>query len=107
LNLGIDATRESHKCVLLEVLSEGALLERIETAPLCGPPLSTEQRHDMAFLIVEGRQEFCIGDARALVERGDVVWVPRAVPHSWRALCVCPARMIRMRVPTRSPVDKP
>ena len=65
----------------------------IETPPLCGPACAVREE-DAAFLVAYGRYEFCIGDARALVEPGDVVFVPRGVAHSWRALSAAPARMV-------------
>jgi quercetin dioxygenase-like cupin family protein len=51
-----------------------------------GPPLHVHEREDETFIVLEGRFEFQIRDERFEVGRGDTVFGPRGVPHTFRAL---------------------
>ncbi|HEX8236966.1 MAG TPA: cupin domain-containing protein [Abditibacteriaceae bacterium] len=71
----------------------------METPPLRGLPMHMHQFHATAFLIYSGRYEFCLDDARVVVEAGDVVWAPCRVPHSYRVLSSDPGRMFMLSAP--------
>jgi mannose-6-phosphate isomerase-like protein (cupin superfamily) len=57
-----------------------------ETPSLSGPPLHVHERGDELFLILEGRYEFTLGDARVQVGPGDVLFAPRGIAHSFRVI---------------------
>lgn len=74
-------------------------LSESKTPPLSGPPLHVHDREDEAFFILLGRYEFQLGEARFQVGAGDVVWAPRAVPHTFRIVSPEPGRCLTLRTP--------
>jgi quercetin dioxygenase-like cupin family protein len=61
--------------------------------PGTGIPLHQHSREDESFLVLEGQVEFVIGDTTTLVEPGGVIYAPRNVAHSFRAVSATPTRM--------------
>ena len=54
------------------------------TPPNGGPPLHVHQHEDELFYILEGVYEFRFGDETVVVNPGDLVHLPRHIPHSFR-----------------------
>lgn len=81
-----------------EVESRFCTLE-IETPPLGGPPMHVHEHHDKVFLVRAGRYEFCLDDARVVVEADDVLWVPCHVTHSYRVVSSAPGRLLDVSIP--------
>lgn len=70
-----------------------------ETPSFIGPPLHVHDREDETFIILAGRYEFQIGDARIQVGVGDVVFAPRSIPHSFRVVSNEPGRSLIFATP--------
>ncbi|MGI4832613.1 MAG: cupin domain-containing protein [Janthinobacterium lividum] len=62
--------------------------------PGTGIPLHRHTREDESFWVLEGQVEFVIGDTTTIVEPGVVVYAPRNVAHSFRAVSATPTRML-------------
>ncbi len=75
------------------------MLALSETPLLSGPPLHRHERCDEIFVILEGRYEFCIGDARVQVGPGDTIFAPRAIPHSFRVIAGARGRALLTTLP--------
>lgn len=58
----------------------------METPSLDDSPWTAQHNTSKFFLILSGRYEFQIGDARVQVEPGDGVWAPRGMDHSFRVV---------------------
>ncbi|MGK7887795.1 MAG: cupin domain-containing protein [Leptolyngbyaceae cyanobacterium] len=54
------------------------------TPPGGGPPLHVHQREDELFYILEGTYEFQFGDETVTANQGDMVHLPRQIPHRFR-----------------------
>jgi quercetin dioxygenase-like cupin family protein len=54
------------------------------TPPGGGPPLHRHLDEDELFIVVSGREEYCVDGAWTAVEPGTVVYLPRGVPHAFR-----------------------
>jgi mannose-6-phosphate isomerase-like protein (cupin superfamily) len=53
-------------------------------APLVSPPpLHVHHREDEQFLVVDGQIRFFIGEQRFDAQAGDLVFLPREVPHAY------------------------
>lgn len=48
------------------------------------PPLHVHHREDTALLVLDGRITVLVGDERRTCEAGELVWLPRDVPHTFR-----------------------
>lgn len=51
-----------------------------------GPGLHVHSREDEAIYVVQGTLTFVVGDRRFRAERGQLVWLPRTVPHTFANL---------------------
>jgi mannose-6-phosphate isomerase-like protein (cupin superfamily) len=69
-----------------------ALFE-IEVTPGGGPPPHVRSREDEIFEVLEGKLEFLAGDATVSAHAGDVVYVPRGVPQTFKNAGTEPARL--------------
>ena len=54
------------------------------TPPEGGPPLHVHQHEDELFYVLEGTYEFRFGEETVVVNPGDLVHLPRHIPHSFR-----------------------
>jgi quercetin dioxygenase-like cupin family protein len=72
---------------------------KIHTPPLGGSVLRVHERQDKTFLVYAGRYELCLADARVVAKTGDLIWVPRGVPHAWRAVSSAPGRIVALSTP--------
>ncbi len=51
-----------------------------------GPPLHMHPNEEQFTLILEGKLHFILGDEDRIVERGDLIHIPRFTPHRSRAV---------------------
>jgi mannose-6-phosphate isomerase-like protein (cupin superfamily) len=51
-----------------------------------GPPLHMHPNEEQFTLILEGRLHMIVGDEDRIVERGDLIHIPRLTPHRSRAV---------------------
>jgi quercetin dioxygenase-like cupin family protein len=63
-------------------------------APGTGIPRHVHTREDETFWVLEGQVEFVVADTTTLVEPGGVIYAPRGVAHSFRAVSVTLSRML-------------
>lgn len=64
-----------------------------------GPPVHIHHREDEIFAIREGEVEFWLDGQSMIRKAGDVVFLPRGVPHTFRVLGAAPARMLTILTP--------
>ncbi len=48
-----------------------------------GPMLHSHQFQDEMFFVLEGEYVFQLGEERQLLQAGDLIFLPRTVPHTW------------------------
>jgi quercetin dioxygenase-like cupin family protein len=60
-----------------------ALLDAIQR-PGAEPPLHVHEREDETFYVLEGSMAFWVGGQVHRLEAGDSIFLPRAVPHTFR-----------------------
>ena len=72
--------------------TEGAfsLIEQTST-PGMGIPLHTHANEDELFFVIEGAMQFQIGDQTVEAPAGTAAWLPRGLPHSFKAVGETPA----------------
>jgi quercetin dioxygenase-like cupin family protein len=63
-------------------------------APGTGIPLHRHTLEDESFWVLEGQVEFVVDDTTTIVEPGGVIYAPRGVAHSFRAVSETPTRML-------------
>ena len=59
-----------------------------------GPPPHIHSREDEAIYVLEGELEVQLGDEVRTASRGDLVWLPKGVPHRFTNVSGKPTRMI-------------
>jgi mannose-6-phosphate isomerase-like protein (cupin superfamily) len=64
-----------------------------------GPPIHVHHREDEIFAIREGEVEFWLDGESMFRKAGDVVFLPRGVPHTFRVLGNRPGRMLTILTP--------
>lgn len=64
-----------------------------------GPPPHIHSREDEAIYVLEGELEVQLGDDVRTASRGDLVWLPKGVPHRFTNVSGKPMRMILSFVP--------
>lgn len=77
------------------------------------PPLHVHHQEDTAMIVLAGRLTGRVGGVDRVVEQGDLVWLPRDVPHSFRVdsdeahylEIITPARFVGFHVEGSRPVD--
>lgn len=57
-------------------------------SPGGGPPPHIHQREDETFQVLQGEYEFMVAGKTVAARAGDLLFAPRAVPHTYR--CVSP-----------------
>jgi len=55
-------------------------------APSSGPGLHVHTREDEAVFVISGVMTFLVGDRRFPAGEGELVWLPREVPHTFANL---------------------
>ena len=59
-----------------------------------GPPLHIHVREDETFQILEGEYEWTVGDKKFTAKKGDTIFAPRGIPHTYRYLGTSPGRLM-------------
>lgn len=94
---GLEAfVRESDEGELLDILgipvrikvssaeSGGALSMFVtEDAPRMGPPLHVHHKEDETFYVLDGEYRVRVGDEELSLKKGQIVFLPRGVPHCY------------------------
>ena len=65
-----------------------------------GPPLHIHRREDETFQILEGEYEFTVADQIVLATKGDTIFAPRGVPHTYRYRGQTPGRLLCVITPS-------
>lgn len=60
-----------------------AVFEQIGQSPNGGPPLHVHPDQDEFFHVLEGEYRFQVGEERYLGTTGDLIFLPRGVPHAF------------------------
>lgn len=79
------------------------------------PPLHAHGREDTAVLVLEGRLTVKVGDESSQVGPGELAWLPRGIPHTFRVdsdevrllELVAPAGFEGFHVEVSEPADRP
>lgn len=76
----------THLRIVADAATTGGQLTVMEQRARRGfsPPLHLHRREDTAMLVLEGRLTVQRGDEILPVGPGELVWLPRDVPHSFR-----------------------
>lgn len=51
-----------------------------------GPPLHYHLKQDEIFYVIEGEYLFKVGDETHLLKKGETIFLPRRIPHTWAQL---------------------
>jgi mannose-6-phosphate isomerase-like protein (cupin superfamily) len=65
-----------------------------------GPPPHIHQREDETFQILEGDYEWTVGDKKFMAGKGDTIFAPRGVMHTYRYLGQTPGRLMCVITPS-------
>jgi mannose-6-phosphate isomerase-like protein (cupin superfamily) len=74
----------------------GPVIIEAVVAPGGGAPLHVHAELDDSFYLISGRIAMCCGEDCFVVEPGDYVALPHAVPHTFRVLGDRPATMLQV-----------
>ena len=74
----------------------GGIVSVVEShdVPNGGPPPHIHHREDETFQILEGEYEWTVGGKTFIARKGDTVFAPRGVPHTYRYLGQTPGRLM-------------
>lgn len=64
-----------------------------------GPGLHVHSREDEAVFVISGVMTFVVGERRFEAGEGDLVWLPREVPHTFANLGAVPVRAFGVTTP--------
>jgi mannose-6-phosphate isomerase-like protein (cupin superfamily) len=64
-----------------------------------GPPPHIHHREDETFQILEGEYEWTVGDKKFIAKKGDTIFAPRGVAHTYRYLGQAPGRLMCVITP--------
>ncbi|NNK71887.1 MAG: cupin domain-containing protein, partial [Flavobacteriaceae bacterium] len=62
--------------------------------PGMGIPLHLHENEDEIFHVIEGQLEVIVGDTTTILKPGDLGFLPRKIPHSWRVTGDAPAKVL-------------
>ena len=65
-----------------------------------GPPPHIHQREDETFQIIEGEYEWTVGDRKFTAKKGDTIFAPRGIPHTYRYVGQPPGRLMCIITPS-------
>src|SRR5690606_30745239 len=60
-----------------------AVFEQLGRSPNGGPPMHIHPGQDEFFHVLEGEYRFQVGEERLMAAPGDLVFLPRGVPHAF------------------------
>ncbi|RYF84381.1 MAG: cupin domain-containing protein [Chitinophagaceae bacterium] len=60
-----------------------AIFEQTSLSPGRGTPLHVHLKQDEIFYVLEGEYGFALGNEKFRLKKGESVFLPRQVPHSW------------------------
>jgi quercetin dioxygenase-like cupin family protein len=69
------------------------------TPPSGGPPLHVHQHEDEMFYVLAGTYEFRFGNETAIATQGDLIHLPRSIPHSFANIGSEPGVMMNTITP--------
>ncbi|AYB35134.1 cupin domain-containing protein [Chryseolinea soli] len=49
-------------------------------------PFHVHENEDEVYKVIEGEVEFSVGDKTSLLKSGDVIFLPRNIPHTWKVV---------------------
>lgn len=64
-----------------------------------GPPLHIHDAEDEVYIVLEGVLNFQVGKQRGTLATGEVLWLPRGIPHTVANLSDAPCRWIATCAP--------
>ena len=79
----------------------GGILSVVEShdVPGGGPPPHVHHREDETFQIIEGEYEWTVGGKKFVAKKGDTIFAPRRVAHTYRYLGTTPGRLMCVIMP--------
>jgi quercetin dioxygenase-like cupin family protein len=79
----------------------GGIVSAVEShdVPGGGPPPHIHHREDETFQILEGEYEWTVGGKTFISKKGETIFAPRGVPHTYRHLGQTPGRLMCVITP--------
>jgi mannose-6-phosphate isomerase-like protein (cupin superfamily) len=79
----------------------GGVVSAVEShdVPGGGPPPHIHQREDETFQILEGEFAWTVGDKNFVTKKGETVFAPRGIPHTYRYLGKTPGQLMCVITP--------
>ena len=68
--------------------------------PQSGPPRHIHHREDETFQILEGEYEWTVGDKKFIARKGDTIFAPRGIAHTYCYLGQKPGRLMCIITPS-------
>ena len=65
-----------------------------------GPPPHIHHREDETFQILEGDYEWTVGEKTFVAKKGDTIFAPRGIPHTYRYLGQTPGKLMCVITPS-------
>ncbi len=70
-----------------------------ETPPIGGPPKHVHKNEDELFYVIKGTYEFYCGDKTIIAKKGDMVRLPRGIPHHFKNIDSVPGVTMNVITP--------
>ena len=67
--------------------------------PNGGPPPHIHHREDETFQVLEGEYEWTVGDKKFVAKKGETIFAPRGVMHTYRYAGKAPGRLMAIITP--------
>ena len=79
----------------------GGILSVVESRDVTGggPPPHIHHREDETFQILEGDYEWTVGDKNFVAQKGETIFAPRGIAHTYRYLGQTPGRLMCVITP--------
>ena len=80
----------------------GGIISVVESrdVPGGGPPPHIHHREDETFQVIEGEYEWTVGDKKFVTGKGETIFAPRGIPHTYRYLGQTPGRLMCIITPS-------
>jgi quercetin dioxygenase-like cupin family protein len=83
--------------------TEGQYAVIEEVSPVdSGPPLHVHRHEDEIFYVQEGEVEFQLGDQRFRAKAGNVTFLPKNIPHTFRNVGTTASKVLVVIIPAHS-----